>query len=540
MGSGSGNSKGYDAVIVDAEHSSLTEDMLKLWPSLPLLGLGVWLAWCFIAFNGVLWLSDSQQGDDTLMRFTIGFFGLMGITLFTASFLPSLIQRLLSYKWVVMALGFAITLGCILIVLSGSIFFQGLVEKTEILFFAGILLGGISGGLLVIKLGELLGALKPGRLLLSVGYSQIILAVFYTILLASPVWIPFPGSPSIAVLIAFCLLPLAAAFLMSIKGQTEEADAEFTIEQKKGFWFLPKAFWRLMILASVLFFIANTTIALISTEVPFSIMNGANVSASALLCFVTAAVLIFLALRNYKHNINIGKLFSAIAITAVVTIICIPLMTSFGELWASILRLALQVFEVAIWCILPLMIFQKKLLVPTVFGFGQGVLKLGAALGVAFGWLVLPLFVASQNSLMIFCVVCAVVVLTFAFLVFSEKSYENLFITTSKSEPTYENLVQMAVNKEEGLSQRDAVAYFDVAVESLAEKNGLSARESEILGHLARGYSSSNIAEKLCVTWNTVRSHIQSVYAKLDVHSRHELIVLLDLEVESALLKRSR
>jgi len=52
----------------------------------------------------------------------------------------------------------------------------------------------------------------------------------------------------------------------------------------------------------------------------------------------------------------------------------------------------------------------------------------------------------------------------------------------------------------------------------------LSQREEEILQHLAKGYSSKEIADRLSVSINTVRSHLQHIYEKLHVRSRTEAV----------------
>jgi HD-GYP domain-containing protein (c-di-GMP phosphodiesterase class II) len=49
---------------------------------------------------------------------------------------------------------------------------------------------------------------------------------------------------------------------------------------------------------------------------------------------------------------------------------------------------------------------------------------------------------------------------------------------------------------------------------------GLTAREVEVLGLLARGYSSREIAERLVLTPKTVSNHIEHIYLKIDVSSR--------------------
>jgi LuxR family maltose regulon positive regulatory protein len=54
----------------------------------------------------------------------------------------------------------------------------------------------------------------------------------------------------------------------------------------------------------------------------------------------------------------------------------------------------------------------------------------------------------------------------------------------------------------------------------------LSAREREVLQLLATGLSNQEIAQKLFIAKSTVRSHIKSIYSKLDVHRRWDAIQL--------------
>ena len=65
--------------------------------------------------------------------------------------------------------------------------------------------------------------------------------------------------------------------------------------------------------------------------------------------------------------------------------------------------------------------------------------------------------------------------------------------------------------------------------ENDAQETGLgslTAREREILNHLARGRSNREIAEELFITPKTVKNHLSRSYEKLGVHSRGEAIAL--------------
>jgi DNA-binding NarL/FixJ family response regulator len=54
---------------------------------------------------------------------------------------------------------------------------------------------------------------------------------------------------------------------------------------------------------------------------------------------------------------------------------------------------------------------------------------------------------------------------------------------------------------------------------------GLSQREEELLRHLSKGYSTKEIADRLSVSVNTVRTHLHHIYSKLHVRSRTEAVV---------------
>lgn len=62
---------------------------------------------------------------------------------------------------------------------------------------------------------------------------------------------------------------------------------------------------------------------------------------------------------------------------------------------------------------------------------------------------------------------------------------------------------------------------------SIAQRHGLTERETEVLILLCRGRGKAYIAEALSVSENTVRHHCKNIYAKLQVHTREELMDLI-------------
>lgn len=62
----------------------------------------------------------------------------------------------------------------------------------------------------------------------------------------------------------------------------------------------------------------------------------------------------------------------------------------------------------------------------------------------------------------------------------------------------------------------------------VVERYGLSQRETDVLMGLAHGRTVMHLADSLCLSPNTIRSHCKTLYTKLGIHSRQELIDLVD------------
>lgn len=55
-----------------------------------------------------------------------------------------------------------------------------------------------------------------------------------------------------------------------------------------------------------------------------------------------------------------------------------------------------------------------------------------------------------------------------------------------------------------------------------AEMDKLTNREEEVLAHLAKGHAYKEIAALMGISFDTVRTHVRTIYDKLHVHSRTE------------------
>lgn len=72
---------------------------------------------------------------------------------------------------------------------------------------------------------------------------------------------------------------------------------------------------------------------------------------------------------------------------------------------------------------------------------------------------------------------------------------------------------------------RKVVQSFRRKEPAISEAGQLTRREEEILSLLSQGYANKEIADKLSINYDTVRTHLKHIYEKLHVRSRTEAVI---------------
>ncbi len=85
-----------------------------------------------------------------------------------------------------------------------------------------------------------------------------------------------------------------------------------------------------------------------------------------------------------------------------------------------------------------------------------------------------------------------------------------------------------AVKEGGGRDAPDAASSIEERCARIGSECGLTEREVEIFGMLARGRNGRFVMEHYVISRNTVKSHVKHIYAKLGVHSQQELIDLVE------------
>ena len=111
----------------------------------------------------------------------------------------------------------------------------------------------------------------------------------------------------------------------------------------------------------------------------------------------------------------------------------------------------------------------------------------------------------------------------------SEKSQETLEAaqTAIKDPALLKTVVDALADELLGRFAQEQESVRKLRCDALADDHGLTNREKDILYLLAQGRDLAFICETLFLSKNTVKSYQKTIYAKLDVHSKQEIIDLV-------------
>lgn len=144
---------------------------------------------------------------------------------------------------------------------------------------------------------------------------------------------------------------------------------------------------------------------------------------------------------------------------------------------------------------------------PTLFCWGRSFDSMGCVLGFVFGSVFAAVIPVSTHLWYVLSVISSYAIIVLAVLVLRNRRITD-----------YD---QGGVAAEE---EADSLPEVEKTYQRLAEEYALTERETEILGQLDQGRSVPYISQQLLVSTSTVKTHVQSIYRKLDVHTRQQLL----------------
>ncbi|MEG0374872.1 MAG: helix-turn-helix transcriptional regulator [Raoultibacter sp.] len=225
-------------------------------------------------------------------------------------------------------------------------------------------------------------------------------------------------------------------------------------------------------------------------------------SAIAVLCLLLPALLI-------KKPFNVGRLYAIALPLSAAGFLLLPLIwNAAGGIVNAFAQLGSMVAGIILWCMLAETAQDTKLPPALLFPVALVCTNAAQLAGTVIGFLNAETLKQGDLVLTTVALVSVYLLLMAALFLFKDKTLAG-----------NEDVQVQAATPEETLSAR---------CEEIALAHQFTPRETEIFQLLAQGYTMPVISEKLFVSENTVKSHVKSIYQKLDIHVRSELIELVN------------
>jgi DNA-binding CsgD family transcriptional regulator len=510
------------------------------------LGLGVWLAWLYLIASGMAWFSYGEGDNVALVRLLLFFIGASATICMLAPFLQRFYQRILESRYAMITIGVLGALGSLGIVLGGPYYLPNVYS-----FLSGGVLAGISSAFLSLRFGQLYGSLRPVQILVLSLLSELVVVVIFYFVVGNEHYHPVAEGPSLSGILAMVCLPVLAACLVTVQASATknndandssvDGDIDSEMDTHSGLSLihttvktLPLMFWKFLAVVLVFSAVSLTARSLfMSMQTPDSLFIDMK---TVLILRAAFAIVILILVARFRRPMNFGKLFLFAMVASAFVLSLTPLLATYNVLLSSLVGFANSILDLIVWCLLATVVYEKGVSTLVTFGFGRGMLLMGQALGWFLGaWLFPLLHTVAWESF--YYVLLPVLILAATALLFSEKEFGKMFtvmsdydhVTGGQEEPGPDSETGRQTDQQSDRYRRPWLK----ACEHIGKSANLTAREQEVFEMIAFNRSPERIAQRLFVSLNTVRTHIHNIYSKLGVHSKQELMDLIESERNS-------
>ena len=206
-----------------------------------------------------------------------------------------------------------------------------------------------------------------------------------------------------------------------------------------------------------------------------------------------------------------------------------------GGVANSLVAMGWLIADVISWCMIAEAVRETRAPAFLLFGIGEGAISLLASLGAVLGYFFASRIGSEVVALLVLALVVVYLFSTVVLFVLKDRSLavlggwdeEQAAASASGCDAAAASAEPAPVLIVEDRVQRSCAV--------LAARAQLTPRETDVLGCLAQGRSTQYMAEHLCISENTVKSHVRNVYQKLGVHSKQDIIDIINAdEVEPA------
>lgn len=242
-------------------------------------------------------------------------------------------------------------------------------------------------------------------------------------------------------------------------------------------------------------------------------LSLAQFQETALLTQAVVMGALLLPVLLIRSQPNLGALFKVALPLSAAGFVLLPLVWSGGGIANACAQLGGGVASIILWCMVANAAREDRIPATPLFACALCVTGMTQLVGTVVG-------IVFQDSLDQGGAALTGVALVAVYLV----AVVSLFLFKDRALGGSED---PAPAQAQDLSADAELARLGTRCQTLAQAHGLTPRETELLVQLAQGRTLRAISEKLTVSENTVKYHVKSIYQKLGVHTRDEVIDLV-------------
>ena len=510
-----------------------------------------WVAWITVVFSGDIVVTASLNAYETTTLILLGATFGMGFAMVAGACFPKTTWRIITSA---KAMG---VIGAICSLTTCIMGYEAFVAPP--LFACTTLLSGMTLSFLVLRCAIVFAETTTRTAAIFTGACGLSGVLIYALFsMAAQFHSPFQ------ILIMSALLPIFG----TITSFLERDSLETELLRDEATERLTPSFWRVVAFMAIISF----TLSVVRGFYPRLIdpIQFASSRADAAILLALCFVLFLSVVTTRKNEYAFGSLFYWLFIIAVAIMVPVVMLGSFSSYSGSLATVSKGVLFLAAWNFLSLWSYKTGMSAVRVFGFGFGSTMIAAFVGYTTGNLAGAVISTSygtvfESAVLLICVILAMFLLRIRDLQgvltpslemmksldFGNNTNTDVFYNTLSVSRETEVSSEQALDLEEDTRKHveeikadseppqlsestpeksidNKPGRFKLRCNLIAEEFGLTPREADVFFLLAKHLEVKAIADELCVSFNTARTHVRHIYAKLEVHNRRELDELID------------